>query len=43
MLTGRAAEAKDQLDLARASGFKPPPGLEADIEKALTSAPPPVP
>jgi tetratricopeptide (TPR) repeat protein len=39
LLTGRPAEAKEQLVQAKVSGFKPPRGLEADIDKALASAP----
>jgi Flp pilus assembly protein TadD len=39
LLTGRPDEAKDQLALAEKSGFKPPPGLRADIEKALARTP----
>jgi len=34
-MTGHAPEAKEQLKLAKKSGFKPPAGLEADIEAAL--------
>ena len=39
LITGHPAEAKEQLNLAKKSGFKPPAGLEADIEKAQVSAP----
>jgi len=39
LLTGHPAEAKEQLKLAKKSGFKPPAGLEADIEAALAKAP----
>jgi hypothetical protein len=39
LLTGRPSEAKDQLALAEETGFKPPPGLREDIEKALGEAP----
>lgn len=34
-LTGRPAEAQEQVALAEKNGFKVPPGLKADIEKAL--------
>jgi tetratricopeptide (TPR) repeat protein len=39
LITGHPAEAKEQLKLAKKSGFKPPAGLEADIEAALAKAP----
>ena len=35
LITGHPAEAKEQLKLAKKNGFKPPAGLEADIEAAL--------
>ena len=35
LITGRPADAKEQLKLAKKSGFKPPAGLEKDIEAAL--------
>lgn len=35
LLTGHPVEAKEQLKLAKKSGFKPPAGLEADIEAAV--------
>lgn len=38
LITGRPADAKEQLKLAKKSGFKPPAGLEADIEAALAKA-----
>ena len=38
LLTGRAAEASEQLKLAEKNGFKVAPGLKQDIEKALASA-----
>lgn len=43
LLTGRPADAKEQLKLAEKSGFKPPAGLVADIEAALAKAPPQAP
>jgi Flp pilus assembly protein TadD len=39
LITGRPAEAKEQLKLAKKNGFKPPAGLEADIEAALAKGP----
>ena len=39
LITGHPAEAKEQLKLAKKNGFKPPAGLEADIEAALAKAP----
>ena len=38
LLTGRPAEASEQLKLAEKGGFKVAPGLKDDIEKALASA-----
>lgn len=38
LLTGRAAEAGEQIRLAEKDGFKVAPGLKADVEKALASA-----
>lgn len=38
LITGRPAEAKEQLKLAEKSGFKPPAGLKADIDAALANA-----
>lgn len=38
LLTGRAAEAREQIKLAEKDGFKVAPGLKADVEKALASA-----
>lgn len=43
LLTGRPADAKEQLKMAEKSGFKPPAGLVADIEAALAKAPPQAP
>jgi tetratricopeptide (TPR) repeat protein len=40
LITGHPAEAKEQLRLAKKSGFKPPAGLEADIDAALAKASP---
>jgi tetratricopeptide (TPR) repeat protein len=39
LMSGHPADAKEQLKLAKKSGFKPPAGLEADIEAALAKAP----
>jgi len=39
LITGRKAEAKEQLELAKKTGFTPPRGLEDDIGKALVHAP----
>jgi hypothetical protein len=41
LLTGRAAEAKEEVGLAEKAGFKVPPGLVADIDSALATAPSP--
>jgi len=41
LLTGRAAEAKEEVRLAEKAGFKVPPGLVADIDSALATAPSP--
>jgi protein O-GlcNAc transferase len=41
LLTGRPAEARDQLQLAEKNGFRPPAGLKQDIEKALATVHPP--
>ena len=38
LLTGRPAEAAEQLKIAEKNGFKVAPGLKQDIEKALASA-----
>ena len=38
LITGRPAEAKEQLKLAEKSGFKPPAGLKRDIDAALSRA-----
>lgn len=38
LLTGRPAEASEQLKLAEKNGFKVAPGLKQDVEKALASA-----
>jgi tetratricopeptide (TPR) repeat protein len=38
LLTGRAAEAKEQLQMAEKGGFKVHPGLKQDIDKALANA-----
>jgi tetratricopeptide (TPR) repeat protein len=38
LITGRPAEAKEQLKLAEKSGFKPPSGLKGDIDAALAKA-----
>jgi tetratricopeptide (TPR) repeat protein len=38
LITGRPAEAKEQLKLAEKSGFKPPAGLKGDIDAALARA-----
>ena len=38
LLTGRAAEAREQIRLAEKGGFKVAPGLKEDVEKALASA-----
>ncbi len=38
LLTGRAAEASEQIKLAEKGGFKVAPGLKADVEKALATA-----
>lgn len=35
LITGHPAEAKEQLKLAKKNGFKPPAGLEADVDAAL--------
>jgi tetratricopeptide (TPR) repeat protein len=40
LVTGRPAEAKEQLKLAEKGGFKPPAGLKADVEAALTKLTP---
>jgi Flp pilus assembly protein TadD len=37
LMTGRPADAKEEIKLAKKSGYKVPPGLEADVEKALKS------
>jgi tetratricopeptide (TPR) repeat protein len=39
-LTGRAAEAQEQVKLAEKHGFKVAPGLKSDIETALVTATP---
>lgn len=39
LLTGRPADAKEQLKLAEKNGFKPPAGLKADIDAAIAKAP----
>jgi hypothetical protein len=38
-MTGKPAEAKEQIGLAKTSGARVPPGLEKDIEQALAAAP----
>ena len=38
LLTGRPAEAKEQLKLAEKNGFAVPPGLKRDVDAALASA-----
>ena len=38
LLTGRAAEASEQIKLAEKGGFKVAPGLKEDVEKALATA-----
>ena len=38
LLTGRAAEASEQIKLAEKGGFKVAPGLKQDVEKALATA-----
>jgi tetratricopeptide (TPR) repeat protein len=35
LITGRPVDAREQLKLAKKSGFKPPAGLEKDIEAAI--------
>ena len=37
LLTGRPAEAKEQLALAEKNGFKVPVGLKKDVETALAT------
>jgi tetratricopeptide (TPR) repeat protein len=39
LLTGRPAEAKEQLKIAEKNGFVVPPGLKQDVEAALAKAP----
>jgi tetratricopeptide (TPR) repeat protein len=43
LLTGRPAEAKEQLRLAEKAGFNVSPGLRRDIDAALAKAQPPKP
>lgn len=43
LLTGRPAEAKQEVELAEKAGFKVPPGLVADIDGALATTPSPPP
>ena len=38
LLTGRPAEAREQIKLAEKGGFKVAPGLKADVDKALATA-----
>ena len=38
LLTGRPAEAEEQLKLAEKSGFRVAPGLKEDVQKALAAA-----
>jgi hypothetical protein len=38
LLTGRPAQAREQLAIAEKNGFKAPEGLRKDIETALASA-----
>ena len=38
LLTGRPAEAREQIKLAEKAGFKVAPGLKEDVEKALARA-----
>ena len=38
LLTGRPAEAEEQIALAEKSGFRVPPGLKEDVQKALAAA-----
>jgi tetratricopeptide (TPR) repeat protein len=40
LMTGRAADASAQVKLAEKSGFKVPPGLKQDIDKALAAPAP---
>jgi tetratricopeptide (TPR) repeat protein len=40
LLTGRPAEAKEQLRIAEKNGFAVPPGLKHDVEAALAKAAP---
>ena len=40
LMTGRAAEAKEQLKAAEKNKFKVPPGLVADVDAAIAKAPP---
>jgi tetratricopeptide (TPR) repeat protein len=40
LLTGRAAEAKEQLQIAEKNGFQVAPGLKRDVEAALGKAAP---
>jgi tetratricopeptide (TPR) repeat protein len=39
LMTGRAKDAQEQVALAKKNGFKPPPGLVADIDKAVAEGP----
>ena len=38
LMTGRPADAREQIALARKSGAKVPAGLEKDVERASTAA-----
>jgi Flp pilus assembly protein TadD len=38
LMTGRPADAKEQLKQAKKNGYKVPPGLEADIDAAIAKA-----